>query len=161
MREFINKHGKIIAGVGIGLAILLGFVLTRRSGPNPRANPSYGFFIDEETGDESVHLLATVVPPLQGKNGKPTVVRVVKFTCDAGKTVQVGYYMKYPPDVHAALTGMAEDDARRADLLEMGQIVRPPQSGSQWIRSQSEAGQKLMQSMVCPSGEPRLVHPEI
>ena len=160
MREFINSHGKIIAMVCVVVAGLIAFyLLTRTSLPKARENPSYGFYVDETTQDVSVHPV-TEIPPLQGKNGQPTVYRAFKFTCDNGKNVQVGYYMKYPPDVQATLATMGDDDARRPKLVETAQLVRLPQAGSPWIKAQSEAGEQITQGPPCASGTLRMVHPE-
>jgi hypothetical protein len=158
VREFVNKQGKIIAAVCAGVAVLTIFMCSRPSLHTTRENPSYGFYVDEATGVETI-LPETEIPPLKGKDGKPTVVRAFKFTCDDGKNVQIGYYMKYPDEVQKALTTMPADDARRERLLENAKLVRPAAAGSQWLRAQSDAGDRLMQGPPCAKGTLRMVHP--
>lgn len=156
VREFVNKHGKYIAA-GCGVVAILAILLFNRSGlPNVKENPSYGFYVDEGTGEEVVRPV-TEVPPLAGKDGKATVVRAVKFSCE-GKQAEVGYFMKYPPAVQSSLQSMAFDDVRRPDLLETEQLVRLPRTGSPWVKGSTEEGEKIKQGPPC-SGKLRMVHP--
>ncbi len=157
-REFINKHGKWVAGGLLVLALLLALLLTRSSLRNVRENPSYGFYVDEETGVETVHP-ATEVPPLDGKAGRPTVVRAFKFTCDNGQTVTVGYYMKYPVAVRDQIKNLDVLDQKRIDLLDVAEFVRLPQANSPWVKAQSDAGQKIKLGPPCSTGTLRMVHP--
>src|SRR5580704_8056215 len=91
MREFINKHGTVIGAALLVAAALVIYFFYLRKGSGPT---NLAYYIDEETGEESIHP-RTDLPPLIGKSGRPTVVEEFKFTCDGGSTVKVAYYFKF------------------------------------------------------------------
>jgi hypothetical protein len=160
MREIINRHGKWIAVGGAVLAILFLFLFSRKSIPRPTQNPSYGFFVDETTGEESV-LRVEEVPPLPGKDGKLTVVRAFKFTCDNGETVEVHHYLKYPPEIREALAKMSDDDFRKSRLMESAPLVRLATPNSPWVSIESAEGQRIIEGPTCSGGPARIVYPSL
>src|SRR4051812_265814 len=100
----LKKFGLAIV---VALLVLAGLSYWFRSGrpPAPLSQGNKAFFVDEESGDESVGDI-NAIPPLAGKSGKLTVVRVVKYTCDGGKTKKALFYAKYPEEVQAELNSL-------------------------------------------------------
>ena len=84
------------AGIGIAAVLLIaaGGIFYYFGGHRGYHAINSSYFVDEETGEESVHPL-TDIPPLIGKSGKSTLVREVKYSLDGGKTVKVAYYLKF------------------------------------------------------------------
>ena len=159
MREFINKYGYILAPIVVVLGIIVYFILRHTPSPGARAgNARYAFFIDEETGAESV-LIQPQIPPLMGKSGRPTVARAVKFSCDGGRTAQVLYLFKYTDAAQAELKSLPDNDTaadfRRADLEAHGTLIRAPAAGP-WVPGDSQEAETLT-TPVCPEGKSALI----
>jgi hypothetical protein len=162
MRQFISKYGAYLAGGLIVLAAIIVFA-TRSSTPGL---PTRAFYIDEETGEESLQP-ATSVPPLNNKNGKPTLVQVMKFSCEkpgkvrgSGANAKVGYYRKYTPEAKRSIEQPPTDIERTEEaerLRTEGEFVRLPAPGSPWVRAISEEGERIVQSIQCAPGEQRYV----
>jgi hypothetical protein len=159
MRQFISKYGIFLAA---GLIVLAGIILfaTRKKGPPPI--PTRAFYVNEVTGEESIQSI-DAIPPLNDKDGKPNHVQEIKISCDNGKTAQVAYYRKYHPKAKEIIeqyqtdpNHMDEVDRARSE----GELVRLPKSGSPWVKSMSEEGEKVVNSIQCPPGKyPRAVYP--
>jgi len=103
------------------------------------------YYIDEETGEESIQPM-DAVPPLLNKNGKPTLVRVVKFTCDNNKTVTTAYYEKYTDRAKQEIEQKGPS-AQEANLR--GLLVRAPEKGSPWVPQLSPQGNEITQRAHC------------
>ena len=109
------------------------------------------FFIDEETGEESIQSTKNV-PPLLGKGGKPTIVQVFKFTCDHGKTIKTAYYLKYADSTKRSL-----EEARAANKTPdfdptQGMFIRSPEKGSPWVHWGTPEASKVLSALDCPDG---------
>jgi hypothetical protein len=104
------------------------------------------FYVDEETGEE-VARPAEEYPPLIGKSGKPTLVRVVKFTCDDEKTVTTAYYEKYSDEAKRLLE--QKDNPHAPDIAFRGLLVRSPEKGSPWVPQTSGPGAELLSRVKC------------
>ena len=165
MRSIIQKFGLPFAIVVIVVALLL--ILFNR--PNNPVNnklsgdPSMAFFVDEATGEESVRSKDDI-PPLPGKDGKPTVVMAIKYSIDGGEP-QVLYYVKFTETLQAELNAVPSAGGGRHARVEMVsglRQVRSPASGSQWVESRSEAGQAVT---AFPAMEPgqrfTFIHPPV
>jgi hypothetical protein len=154
MREFLNKYGLI---TGIVLLVLAGVVLFAFYRKTEKQFGPDGFFVDETTGEEFI-MPRSKYPPQPDKNGKPNVVGVFKFSCDRGKTVQVGYYYKYNEATKQKLDGgKGEADPNFASLN--GMLIRKPEKGSPWVPWNSEEAIPIRTSLACPKGELETVFP--
>lgn len=137
----------------IAVIVAIGFFLTcwfffRNRAPNT----SQAFFIDEETGEESIRS-AFQYPPLLGKSGKPTVVEEFKYTCDGGATVKVAYYMKYTDTMKKHLDDSYAQTQKPNDFdASIGLLIRSPVQGSPWVSWHSEASSPIKDAMTCPEG---------
>jgi len=151
MRQFINKYGAVIVTVIVVLAGL-SYWLFGTTSRNPAGNTGMAFFVDEETGDESIHPIGDL-PPLPGKSGKPTVVRAMKYSCDGGKNSKTRYLVKFTPEAQSRLKTMAQDDVNRPDVMARGEMVRSPEKGSSWYPATSTEGAQLRTLPDCPSGQ--------
>ena len=161
MRDLINRF-KIPVLVVAGLVVIGAVVVLlrgRSSTPTPYETKAY--FIDEETGAESVRPM-TDIPPLIGAGGKPTVMLARKFSCDQGKTSKVGFLVKYTPEAKAALDAMyASKDQKPAEInIGLHTLVRSPEAGSQWFFLNSDGGSKVTAGMSCPNGQALAMEPK-
>jgi len=147
MRKLIDKYGVYI-GIGtLLLAVVIFLTLGRRKHvATPSIDLSKGFFIDEQTNQESVHSLDEI-PPLPGKNGNLTVVRAMKYQSPDGKQSRIVYLLKYDPETQARFNAAPAGSAVRSQILEgrSGQMVRSPEPGRQWISSDSPEGRQIKQ----------------
>jgi hypothetical protein len=155
VRRFINQYGYIIVGVAVVVAIIsIVYSMRGRTGP---AAPTQAYYVDEETGAESVGDI-NGIPPLMGANGKPTLCKALKYTCDGGKTRTTYLLIKYPPQVQQEIASLNKDDPvqdlKRSKLIEEGYWVRKPEKGSQWYPAMSPQGQELTAVPLCPDGKP-------
>jgi hypothetical protein len=151
VRELINKYGAYIAIGVIVVALVVAWFFTGTSAP-PTGDLSQGFFIDEETGEESVHPI-TAIPPLMGKSGKPTVVRAYKFSCEGGKNPQTIYLQKYIPEAQERLKNMSPDDLDRDRVMSRGELVRLPGKDKPWVRGTSTEAIPIRTLPDCPGGK--------
>jgi hypothetical protein len=142
MREFLNKNGKWVAIVVLVLAGAIFFFTNRGSAKKPAS----GFFIDEDTGVESVRPV-TDVPPLIGAKGNPSVVKVYKYRVEGKPEVKVGYYIKFTPEMKAKMEDMQAHPDQITELdPSSGMLVRKPDAGpSGWVAAKSSQGQKIME----------------
>jgi hypothetical protein len=136
----------VCSAVGIFLAAsALGAETARDATSKPSNTPATqaakADYVDEETGEESTGPAASV-PPLQGKAGRPTVVRMVKRSSDGGKTTKTVYLEKHTADAKQQLSTMKADDPGRAEVEKKGLLMRSPQAGSKWVPAESPEGQK-------------------
>jgi hypothetical protein len=155
MRKFINQYGYIIAIAAVVISLIV-IIFSMRGGSAPQV-PTQAFYMDEETGEESLGDI-NGIPPLMGKNGKATLVKVLKYSCDGGKTKTPYLLIKYPPQVQQKLNSLSADDPvqdiERAKLMDDGYWVRSPASGSQWFPAQHPKGAELAVVPNCPDGKP-------
>jgi hypothetical protein len=154
MREFFNRYGVAVVVVVLLIAGAV-YWFYGRGAPEAEASGVKAFYIDEETGEESVRPV-TDVPPLAGKGGKDTVVVAAKYSCDGGKTSQVGYLMKYTPEGKAALEEVykAGKDESSININMMQQVlVRLPGKDGQWVFKQSDMGMRITDAGECPPGQ--------
>ena len=155
MRKFINQYGYIIAIAAVVIAVIV--IIYSMSGGAAQQIPTQAFYMDEETGEESLGDI-NGIPPLMGKSGKPTLVKVLKYTCDGGKTKTPYLLIKFPPQVQQEINSLnAEDpvqDMRRAKLMSEAYWVRSPAAGSQWYPAQHPKGVEIAVVPNCPDGKP-------
>jgi hypothetical protein len=157
VRNLLNKYGYIIAGAIVLIALLLFWFNSRRptvSTGNFKGNPSLAFYIDEETGIESVHP-ADEIPPLPGKNGKDTVVQEAKFIGPAEKIPKTYYLLKYSDEARSQAQTLPKDDLTRMNLLYEGQLIRAPESGSPWLSIHDPEAEKIVNAPQSGPGAPR------
>jgi hypothetical protein len=148
MRKFLNQYG---AYVGVGVLVIAGFLLYALNHKPAAKLPQKGYFVDEDTGEESVRPL-TEVPPLTGTGGKETVVRAYKYNCDKNGAAKVAYYFKYTPEVKAKLQSLAGTAELGNYDPSNGELVRLPEKGSPWIPFKSTEAQKVITNFDCPAG---------
>jgi hypothetical protein len=156
MREVINKFGPYIAIGAIVVAGIVAWFSMKSKTEGGAVSRNLAFYVDEETGEESVQA-ADAIPPLIGKSGKPTVVKAMKYTCDGGKTNKTYALMRYSPDVQERLKNLSASDpvqdAERAKLLG-AYFVRSPEPNSRWVPAQSTEGLRIGSIPMCPNGKP-------
>ena len=152
MRNILNKFGIPIAIIIIFAAGIYAWRSTHKGAGN-LGNISLGFFVDEVTSEESVHRLSEI-PPLPGKDGNPTVVRAMKYSCDAGANPKTIYLLKYTPEALTDLQTLPVDDPRRPTVFFSGQLVRSPEAGAKWVPLQSPEGEEVIALPECPNGKP-------
>jgi hypothetical protein len=140
MRQHIAKYGLPIV-IGLLLLVVL-IVYFSMWGGTVRGQPM-AFYVDEESGVESVQP-ASKFPPLIV--GGRALVRVVKFSCDGGKTVQVGYYERYTDEAKRLLE---EDDPNAPEISMRGLLVRSPEKGSRWVPQLSDLGKEITARARC------------
>jgi hypothetical protein len=151
MREFLNKHGKYVAIAAILLAVVIYFVFGRGPG---EPNIQKAFFVDDETGETFTLGLSEGFAPRNNPNtGKPTLVQVVKYSCDGGTTSKDAYYVKYSDGVKKQLDENFAKTGKIAGIdVSLGTWVRSPAKGSKWLQGGSTESAQVM-SIKCPSGE--------
>jgi hypothetical protein len=156
IREALNKYGALVIIVAVALAGGAWYLFQARS----NAIPSKEFYIDEETGEE-VALDIKSAAPLIGKSGKPTLVRVVKFSCDNGKTVKVGYYSKFDEKTKEHLDAMNSGKIPYDSnyLSVYGMYIRAPAKGSPWVKYDSPEASQIKMTMQCPNGNIEMIFP--
>jgi len=158
MKKIIEKFGIHII-VGVFVLALIVTVLNLRSTPIVRwdGDPSLAWFIDEETGEESIRS-ADEIPPLTGASGQPTVVRVIKFIADNETTPIAGYFVKYSDAVRkrAAALPANVDESIRLDTLFTGQFIRSPAAGSPWVPITDAQAAQIMSVPEKSPGHPRM-----
>jgi hypothetical protein len=153
MHEFFRKYGPFVVG-GILLFALLYYVfVARKAGESKLGNPNYNFFVDEETGEESVHPNSEL-PPLIGASGKPTVVVAVKWACQDGSNVKTVYLQRYTPEALEKLRAMGPDDLNRSNVMTEGEQLRDPSPGSSWVSASSDAAAQLRTPQECADKKP-------
>ncbi|MCL2645396.1 MAG: hypothetical protein FWD61_00150 [Phycisphaerales bacterium] len=155
MQTFLNKYGIYLVVVLFALVALVIWINAKRaSSGTGRSN--MGFFIDEETGEESVRSLSEL-PPLMGKSGRPTVVRAMKYgfadNSDKRSDERTVYLTKFTPEVQEALKTLPENDPKRPELFFSGQLVRSPQPDSKWILLNNPASQAITVLPNPPAGK--------
>jgi hypothetical protein len=129
MRNGIQKSGIWLAAILLAGAGVVIYHYVHPTGYHP---PTSAYFVDEDTGEEFVRP-ATDIPPLEGKNKKPTVVREFKYSLDGGKTSKVGYYYKYTESMKQKLdAAIAAGHGGDIDG-NPGELVRAPAAGNKWV----------------------------
>src|SRR5277367_7123428 len=78
MQTFLSKYGVYVAAVALVFVGVIYYLSINRR-PVARAAPKNAFFVDEETGAESVRPVSDV-PPLPGASGKETLVGEYKYS---------------------------------------------------------------------------------
>jgi len=158
MKKIIEKFGVHIIG-GVFVLALIVAVVNLRSSAIERwvGDPSQAWFIDEETGEESVRS-ADEIPPLVGASGLPTVVQVVKFIADNESEPVTGYFVKYSEPVRRRADALPAnvDESRRLEVLFPGQFIRSPAAGSQWVPITDAQAATIMSIPEKSPGHPRM-----
>jgi len=155
MQTFLHKYGIPLA---VSLFVIAGVVMwINIKGPGSRhGRLDMGFFLDEETGEESV-LPLDELPPLPGKSGNPTVVRAMKFGFqdkDGKRSDERTVYLyKFTQEAKEKLKDLPKDDPQYHDLIFSGQFVRDPQPGSPWVPYNSSKGQEIATTPIPPAGK--------
>jgi hypothetical protein len=153
----MNQYGIVIVIVAAVLAVGMWWMWGKGKGA-PAASGVKAYYVDEDTGEESVRP-ETDIPPLKGKNGKDSVVWEMKYSCDGGKTSKVGYYMKYTPEGKQALEDAhaAGKDESSININMMEQLlVRLPESGSPWVPKHTALGMRITENGQCGPGERKM-----
>ena len=140
MRAFLNKYGIYVVVVALVIVGLILF-LTRST----THAPGSAFFIDEDSGQESVRAV-TDIPPLPGAKGNPSIVKVYKYTTEGDKTVHVGYYIKFTPEMKQQMEELQRHPDPNSTLEPgNGMLVRKPDgSPKDWYKVSSPEGQKIV-----------------
>ncbi|MCL2647024.1 MAG: hypothetical protein FWD61_08460 [Phycisphaerales bacterium] len=158
MRELINKYAYYIIGVAV-VGVLLLIIFRGKGVESGRAATNKAFYVDDETGEEST-IATDELPPLLGKNGKPTLVKAIKFTTDGGKTVKIAYLLKYSDQTLAEWKSLTpEYDFRKADLLDHGRLIRLPGEGQKWVQVDSLEAQEILATSIPDSASAKTVWP--
>jgi hypothetical protein len=146
MRPFLDKYGVYLVAVAFVVAGIVWFFFGR-GGHLPQS----AFFIDEDTGQESVRPV-TDIPPLIGAKGNPSLVKVYKYSTDGGKTVHVGYYLKFTPEMKAKMEELQQHPDPNSQLQPgSAMLVRKPESGPPgWVKISSSEGQKIVDIDAAP-----------
>jgi len=158
MREWLNKFGVYVVGGALVVAVILYFVMGS-SAKAPSSNDVKAFYLDEETGEESLHPVSQV-PPLIGKSGKPTVVQAIKYSCDGGKTKKIAYLRKYTPEAKEALDRAYATQTNPGINARANELVRLPEKGNEWYPVQSNEGATVTTNFPnTEGGTPVIVQP--
>ena len=158
MRNFIDKLGIPIVIILLLIGGVLFWIYSKRPA-RPESNFNKAFFVDEETGVESVNSI-DAIPPLPGQGGKPTVVRALKFSCEGGKNPRTLYYLKYTPEAQAELQSLPPDSPLRSDVITSGELIRSPAADSEWVPATSSQADALRIFPDCPGGQMVEVYPK-
>jgi len=143
MRRVINKYGAWIIVTVVVVALLLTWHSLRGTKP-PGGQVGAGllYYVDEETGQESVGK-SDAIPPLVGKNGSATVVQAFKFDFGDGTGAKTAFLFKYSPAAQAQLASLSPEDPHRKEVQQAGGMVRLPEKGSQWVPESSPEGRQI------------------
>lgn len=115
--------------------------------------PTKMYYIDEETGEESLQPM-DAIPPLLNKNGKPMLVRAIYMRCSVcGGEKKLMFLEKFTPEGKIAMEKLrADSKATDQDYLAVrmrGYLVKSPEKGSRWVLAESEPGWKITE-FKCP-----------
>jgi hypothetical protein len=158
MRAALNRFGIPIAI----LAVLIVAWQFRSYFQRPPVNieTQFAFYLDEDSGEESIQSVREL-PPMGGAKGRPSVIRVIKITCDGGATSRPLYMLKYSDEALAELQYMKRDDPHRDELMKKGEMVRIPDPWTTWVPANSDEAAVIFARPNCPDGKPaRLVEPK-
>ena len=138
-----ESEGKGKLWVAVAILIAAAAIIIYFNRGHGRSSIASYYFIDEETGEESVRPVSDI-PPLPGKSGKPTVVREYKYSLDGGSTVKVGYYLKFDDGAKKKLEDLVAQGKNPNEIdTTSGQLVRSPDPGSKWVSIGSGEGQTI------------------
>jgi hypothetical protein len=156
MTRYLQEHRGATAGV-VFAVLLVASVLVWRSTTSPAGAPSSGrraFFSDDDGAGYFIDS-ADKLSPFE-RNGK-LAYRAAVFTCDAGKTMFVGYLERYPEGARKQLQAARDaaasggKDPPRPNMAMVSIEVKKPGPGRQWVSQNSRAGAEAVQVM-CPPG---------
>jgi hypothetical protein len=137
LRQALNRHPFIAAGVAVLILVFLTFRWFRNPAPEDVA-----FY----TTDDGATLFTDdlrKLPPFD-HDGSPAVKAMV-FTCDGGQHQFVQYLFKYSDDVKQQL-----EASHARDLIVPGLIKRP--GDGQWIEQNDPKAFKIL-APKCPAGD--------
>lgn len=156
MRDFLNKYGYYVLGVVIivaGLLVWSNLMGARR----PRPASDKAFYVDEETGEESVRPM-TEHPPLPNANGKLTIVEASKFKW--GKEgIKTLYLFKYSDRAKELLENSPEQASAYAMEIDRGKLYRSPEPGSPWYPVDTPEARALLYQKCADGSDPVRVVP--
>jgi hypothetical protein len=160
MRRVINQYGVWIVVAAVVIASLLTWRALRRPvTPGGQVGVGLLYYVDEETGDESVGK-SDAIPPLAGKNGNPTVVQEFKFDFGDGAGAKTAFLFKYSPAAQAQLASLSPEDSQYHQVQHAGGMVRLPEKGSPWVPESSPEGQRITDVHPAANGKvPQAVLP--
>ncbi len=152
MRELISKYGAYFIAFCLLIAVLVFYFHVKGGGGTPTT--ALAFYVDENNLKDETVKSATEIPPLNNKDGKPTLVQAVKRSCDpTGKNPYIAYLRKMTPESQAQLRAITDPtDLRAPQLMQSGMLVRSPTPGSEWVKAASPEGEKLIVVAPCPDG---------
>jgi len=159
MRTLINRFGVPLSVGIIVLALIMAFLFRQSSTTYPPGDPSLAWYIDEETGEESVLPSAENIPPLLGKDGKKTLVQAFKFAGDDEKTANTYYLVKYSDSVRNELAKFTGEEMERLNMLHLGQLVRSLEPNSPWVTLRDPRATDIISVPDHSSGPRRQVFP--
>lgn len=157
----------------MGMAVVAGMVCcaatmlwaenaaTQPAATEPKAPriPTKAYYVDDETGEESLQSI-NAIPPLLNKAGKPTLVREMCYRCTACSPTErrIGYLEKFTPEAQEKLNKMRRKARRTGadlnidEIAATGFLVRSPAKGSPWVLAESEEGKKVTSNIGCDKG---------
>jgi len=143
------EHTKVIAlAVIIGAGILY---LWSQLAPHPLKC----YFIDEVTGEVSVHPV-TAVPPLANARGELTIVRATYFRSPDGTGRTLAYLRKNTPEANATVEAAPQGNLPAADpaseMVGVGYVIRLPAPGSPWVSPISAEGMRIIEEAQKANG---------
>jgi hypothetical protein len=170
IRNALNKNSVataivliiIIVSVLIFAAYSLGYLGGNRGREPATMN---AFFMDEETGMVEIRL-ASEIPPLIGKSGKPTVVLARFFTSSSDDSRKLIYLERCTPEVKLAVESARSGPTlsmEASEALHHGTQVRAPEPNSPWYSAESRDGQAVMNAVSAlnsDAGKVRAVLPK-
>ncbi|MCL2639956.1 MAG: hypothetical protein FWD53_03835 [Phycisphaerales bacterium] len=155
MRSFINKFGVPLAVVLIVFALI--FAIVSRPKPAEQfGDPTFAWYVDEDTGEESIRPIAENIPPLTGSGGKDTVVQVYKCKAENEKEPITYYWVKYSDAAKKQAAASPDQDyALIEDILSHGKFIRSPEPGSKWFSARDPRAEGLLSIPEHSTGFPR------
>jgi len=166
IRNALNQN-RIVGSAALVLVILAMLMYTvwslgyfGRHASRDAATPTKAFFMDEETGEISVHP-ANEIPPLLGKSGKPTVVRAFFFTASTNAARKMVFLQRYSLEAKQAMD--ASHNGQRLSPEEMSLVVRGPQvrapePNSPWHDLATLEGQAIVNSVSDLDPDRKKIH---
>jgi len=157
MKKLINRFGVPLSVGIIVVALIVAFLSREKPASYPVGDRSLAWYVDEETGEESVLPFAENIPPLPGASGQGTLVQVVKFASDKETTPLAFYWVKYSDAARKQAATCTGDLDELLEVLSFGQLVRSPEPGSPWITLRDPQAAKIISVPEHSPGHSRLM----
>jgi len=151
LRTFAERHKYLaIAGAVFPFVLAVFVAVAYYGSPAPPSWPM-AYYQDEETGEVTIRP-ANEIPPLLGRSGRPTVVRVVYLTASTVDKKFVGYFEKFTDEARARQTPTAAGNGAISlvPFTMAGILIRRPEAGSPWVGADSPEGLKMIEAIYRP-----------